>query len=102
MPFPFHLAGIFNASLSILSILPFACVSYPETSPWTVYLFMFSSYFLPYFLNYAIPPYSCSPYRYFGLHSPISYCWQPLVWHALYSVSYTHLTLPTNRDAADE
>ena len=41
------------------------------------YLFLVSSYILPYFLDYAIPPYSSSPFRCFLPYSPISYSWQP-------------------------
>ena len=41
-------------------------------------LFLVSYYALPYFLDYAIPPYSSSPFCYFFLYSPISYGWQPL------------------------
>ena len=34
----------------------------------TPYVFLVSSYFLPYFLDYIIPPYSSSPFRYFLHH----------------------------------
>ena len=52
------------------------------------YLFLISSYILPYFLDYAIPNCSSSPVSYFlpYLYSPISYGWQPLLWHVTYFI----------------
>ena len=47
-------------------------------------LCLVSSYILPYFLDYATPPYSSSPFCYFLPYPPINYGCQPLYlffWH---------------------
>ena len=74
-----------SASLSLISIFSFLSCT-PQTSLWTVYIFLVSSNILPYFLDYAIPPYSSSPFCYLLPYSPISYGWQPLFWHVLYYI----------------
>ena len=51
---------------------------------YSTYLFLVSSCFLPYFLDYAISSYSSSPFRYLFPYSPISYGWEPLFWIAPY------------------
>ena len=68
-----------SASLSLISILLFTSVLYPENLCGQQYLFLFSSYILTHFLDTAIPPfYSSSPFCYFLSYSPITYSWQHL------------------------
>ena len=77
------LSTCFNASLSLLSILSYTSALYPPNFPMdSTYLFLVSSYFLPYFLDYILPPYCSSPFRYFLPYSPTSYGWQPCFRHA--------------------
>ena len=41
---------------------------------------------LLYFLDYTVPAYSSSLFCYFLPYNPISYGWQPLIWHVPYSI----------------
>ena len=73
----FHLI----ACLSLSSVLSFTCVLYPpnlsidSTSSWSPP----KSFHI--FLDYVIPSYSSSPFCCFLPYNPVSYGWQPLLWH---------------------
>ena len=45
------------------------------------YFFLTSSYILPYFVDFAIPPHSSSAFCYLLPYSPSRCGWQPLFWH---------------------
>ena len=61
------------ACLFFLSFLLLPSCTPPYLSTDSTYLFLISSNFLAYFLGYAIPPYSSSPFRYFLPYNDTSY-----------------------------
>ena len=69
------------SSFTLLVLVFFYFCLAPRKLLYRQYLFLASSHILPYILDYAIPPYSSSPFCYFLSYSPIGYGWQPLFWH---------------------
>ena len=67
-----------SASLALASILSFYFCLAPPKVVYGQYLFLVSSYILPYLLAYSIPSYFSSPLCYCLPYNPISYGWQPL------------------------
>ena len=81
-----------GASLSLISIISFTAVVSPKRL-YGWYFFSVSSYILPYFLDYAIPPYSTSPFCYFLPYGSTSYGWRPLLF--VFLISYFHFDFLT-------
>ena len=73
-----------------------------KTSSWTAAsLLGFLPYRSTYFLDYAIPPYSSSPFRYTLPYSPISYGWRPhflacsllYTWYLVLTFQLSHVSI---------
>ena len=76
------------ASLSFFFYLVFSSCLVPHKLLYGQYLVLVSSYSI--FLDYAIPPYSGSPFYYFFPYSPISYGRQSHLWHGLFFSCYLY------------